>query len=644
MNKLLQPGKIGEMELRNRIVMAPMGSCLGSLHGEVTDRLIDWYTARAKGGAGLICVEDTLVTAGEQYGLEVAGQLRIHDYNMIPAWQTLTENVHNYGAKISCQLNYPAAGIDPNLAPGVEPVNASPFSHEGLYGPVVSREATVQEIRELIEAYAEGALRVKMAGFDMIELLAYAGGISCFMSPHTNKRTDSYGGRFDGRMRFALEIIEKLKEKVGDSFPLMVRMPADEFVDDGINLDLAKKIAKGLEDAGVDAISLCSGTYGTPPSLAFGASWPPYQKKGFLTSYAAEIKKVVGIPVIMVGALHFVEIAEQILDENKADFIAIGRGLIADPEIPKKLMENRPEDIRRCIRCNECVAGVVTYVSVSCTLNAAAGREARRQIIQAEKKKRVLIVGGGPGGMEAARIAALRGHDVTLIEKKNRLGGMLNPASVPKFKEELKYLSEWFNTQLNKLGIQLELEKDVTTEIVLEMKPDTVIVATGAIPVIPDLPGDENAVHAIDVLNGDKTVGASVVVVGGGLVGCETALHLAMNGKIVTILEMMDDIILDANLFARAALMEKLTELGVRWKTHMKLDKVKKECAVAIDANGQEHLFPGDTVLALGFVSENKLANSLEGKIKEVYSIGDCVAPRKIRQAIQEGFNIASQI
>ncbi|MBW1828524.1 MAG: FAD-dependent oxidoreductase, partial [Deltaproteobacteria bacterium] len=411
-----------------------------------------------------------------------------------------------------------------------------------------------------------------------------------------------------------------------------------------INLGLAKKIAKGLEDAGVDAISLCSGTYGTPPSLAFGASWPPYQKKGFLTSYAAEIKKVVGIPVIMVGALHFVEIAEQILDENKADFIAIGRGLIADPEIPKKLMENRPEDIRRCIRCNECVAGVVTYVSVSCTLNAAAGREARRQIIQAEKKKRVLIVGGGPGGMEAARIAALRGHDVTLIEKKNRLGGMLNPASVPKFKEELKYLSEWFNTQLNKLGIQLELEKDVTTEIVLEMKPDTVIVATGAIPVIPDLPGDENAVHAIDVLNGDKTVGARVVVVGGGLVGCETALHLAMNGKIVTILEMMDDIILDANLFARAALMEKLTELGVRWKTHVKLDKVKKECAVAIDANGQEHLFPGDTVLALGFVSENKLANSLEGKIKEVYSIGDCVAPRKIRQAIQEGFNIASQI
>lgn len=644
MNKLLQPGKIGEMELRNRIVMAPMGSCLGSLHGEVTERLIDWYTERARGGAGLICVEDTLVTAGEQYGLEVAGQLRIHDYNMIPSWQALTESVHDYGAKISCQLNYPAAGIDPNLAPGVEPVSASPFSHEGLYGPVISREATVQEIQEIIEAYAVGALRVKMAGFDMIELLAYAGGISCFLSPHTNKRTDSYGGSFDGRMRFALEVIEKVKEKVGDSFPLMVRMPADEFVDDGINLDLAKKIAKGLEDAGVDAISLACGTYGTPPSLAFGASWPPYQKKGFLTPYSAEMKKAVSIPVIMVGALHFVEIAEQILDENKADFIAMGRGLIADPEIPKKLMENRPEDIRRCIRCNECVAGVVTYVSVSCTLNAAAGREARRQILQAEKKKKVLIVGGGPGGMEAARIAALRGHDVTLIEKKNRLGGMLTPASVPEFKEELKYLSQWFTTQLKKLSIQLELGKEVTAEMVLEMKPDTVIVATGAIPLIPEFSGDENAVHAIDVLNGDKTVGDRVVVVGGGLVGCEAALHFAMNGKIVTVLEMMNDIALDLNLFARAALMEKLAEVGVRWKTHMKLEKVNKECAVAIDANGQEHLFPGDTVLALGFVSETSLFESLRNSSAEVYPIGDCVEPRKIRQAIHEGFVIASQI
>lgn len=644
MNKLLQPGKIGEMQLKNRIVMAPMGSCLGNLHGEVTDRVIDWYAERAKGGAGLICVEDTLVTAAEQCGLEVAGQLRIHDYNTVPGWQMLAEEVHKYGAKISCQINYPAAGIDPNLAPGVEAINASPFSHEGLYGPVVSKEATVEEIQQIIGAYADGALRVKMAGFDMIELLAYAGGISCFMSPYTNKRTDDYGGDFDGRMRFALEIIEKVKEKVGDSFPLMVRIPGDEFVDGGIDLDMAKRIAKALEDAGVDAISVSSGTYGTPISLHFGASWPPYQKKGLLATYTAEIKEVVDIPVIVVGALHFVEVAERILNENQADFIAIGRGLIADPEIPKKLMENRPEDIRRCIRCNECVSGVVTYVSVSCTLNAAAGREARRQIIPAEKKKKVLIVGGGPGGMEAARIAALRGHDVTLMEKNDRLGGMLNPAAVPEFKEELKYLLEWFNTQLNKLGIQLELEKEVTAEMVLEMNPDTVIVATGAIPLIPEFSGDENAVHAIDVLNGDKTVGDRVVVVGGGLVGCEAALYLAMNGKIVTVLEMMDDIALDLNLFARAALIEKLAEVGVQWKTHMKLDSVTKECAVAVDSNGQECLFPGDTVLALGFVSENKLFNALRSKISEVYHIGDCVAPGKIRQAIHEGFNIATQI
>ena len=644
MNKLLQPGKIGELELKNRIVMAPMGSCLGNLHGEVTDRLIDWYTERARGGAGLICVEDTLVTAGEQYGLEVAGQLRINDYNMIPAWQLLTENVHNYGAKISCQINYPAAGIDPNLAPGVEPVSPSPFSHEGLYGPVISREATIEEIQQIIGAYADGALRAKMAGFDMIELLAYAGGISCFMSPYTNKRTDDYGGVFEGRMRFAVEVVERVKEKVGETFPLLVRIPGDEFVDGGIDLDLAKRISMRLEEAGVDAISVSSGTYGTPISLHFGASWPPYQKKGLLATYTAEIKKVVDIPVIVVGALHFVEVAERILNEKQADFIAIGRGLIADPEIPNKLVEDRPEDIRRCIRCNECVSGVVTYVSVSCTLNAAAGREARRQIIKAEKKKKVLIVGGGPGGMEAARIAALRGHDVTLFEKHDRLGGMLKPASVPEFKEELKYLLKWFETQLKKLNIRVELDKEVTSEMIHEINPDSVICATGAVPVTPVVSGLENALNAVDVLNGKVDVGNRVVVAGGGLVGCEAALYLAMKGKIVTILEMVDDIALDTNLFARAALIEKLTDLGIPWKTRMKLEKVTKECAAAIDEIGHERLFPGDTVLALGFTSDNKLANALEGKINEVYSIGDCVTPGKIKQAIHQGFNIASQI
>ena len=588
MSRLLEPGKIGEMELKNRIVMAPMGTCLGGLHGEVTERLIDWYTERAKGGAGLICVEDTLVTAGERYGLEVAGQLRIHDYNMIPAWQALTESVHDYGAKISCQLNYPAAGIDPILAPGVEPVSPSAFSHEGLYGRISSREATIQEIQELVDAYAEGAYRAKMAGFDMIELLAYAGGISCFLSPHTNQRTDAYGGSFDERMRFVLEIIEKIKKKVGETFPLMARIPADEFVADGIDLNLAKKIAKRLEEAGVHGISLSTGTYGTPPSLAFGASWPPYQKKGYLASYSAEIKNAVNVPVVVVGALHFVELAEQILKEDKADFIAIGRGLIADPEIPKKLMEKRPEDIRRCIRCKECVSGVISYVSVAGSGNNSAGRENRRQIKPAEKKKRVLVAGGGPGGMEAARVAALRGHEVILIEKSKRLGGMLNPGSVPEFKEEIQYLRDWLKGQLNKLGVKVELEKEVTEENVLEWGPDAVVCATGGASVIPKISGYENTINAIDFLNDDKTMGERVIIVGGGSVGCETALYLKTQGKDVLILEMMDDILRDINTIAKAALAEKLIEQGIDWKTQMKVEQASQEGAVALFFRGYD--------------------------------------------------------
>jgi 2,4-dienoyl-CoA reductase-like NADH-dependent reductase (Old Yellow Enzyme family)/thioredoxin reductase len=642
--KLLEPGRIGKLELRNRIVMAPMGTVLGSAHGEVTGRLIHWYAERAKGGVGLVCVEDTLVTPAEEYGLEIAGQLRIHDYNYIPGFNELTESVHHYGAKISCQLNYPNAGIDPNLVPGVQGVTPSPFSHTGLYGPILTREASIEEIHALIQAYAEGALRARIAGFDAIELLAYNGGISCFFSPYTNKRTDLYGGDFEGRMRFAVEVVEQIKKKVGDDFPLIVRMAADEFVPGGVTLEEAKKIAKRFEESGVHAVSLCSGTYGTPISLAFGASWPVYQKKGFLEPYAAEIKKTLTIPVILVGGLHFIEIAERILRDGKADFIAMARGLIADPEIPRKLMEGRPEDIRRCIRCNECLSRVVAYLPISCSINVVAGMEGRFQIGEAKKRKKVVVVGGGPGGMEAARVAALRGHDVSLYEQGEQLGGNLIPGSMPEFKEELRYLREWFPNQLRKLGVKVELGKGATKELVLALKPDVVIIGTGSTPLRPDIPGIEKGFPAVEVLLGKVGIGEKAVVAGGGLVGCETALHLKEKGKEVVVVEMLDDILLDVNVITKAALIEKFLEKGIKWVTGMKLVEVTKDAAIGMDKAWRKHLFSGDTVLALGLLPEASLFESLRKDLPEVYAIGDCQKPRKIRQAIQEGFQVSSRI
>jgi len=585
-----------------------------------------------------------LVTPPEKYGMEIAGQLRIHDYNMVPGWSDLTESVHNHGAKISCQLNYPSAGIDPNLTPEVQGATPSPFTLTGLYGTIQTREVSVEEIHTLVEAYAEAALRVKIAGFDAIELLAYHSGIASFMSTYTNKRTDHYGGDFDGRMRFAMEIVEAIKKKVGDGFPIFVRMAAEEFVPNGITLEEAKKIAKRFEESGIHAISLSSGTYETPPSLGFGASWPCYQKKGFLEPYAAEIKEVVSIPVILVGALHFFEIAERILEEGKADFIAMARGLIADPELPKKLIEGRPEDVRRCIRCNECVCRVIAYLPIACSVNAAAGREEKYRIRKAEKVKKVVVVGGGPGGMEAARVAALRGHEVSLFERSDRLGGNLIPAAVPEFKEEIKYLREWFAKQLEKLDVNIEMAKEATKKVVQEMKPDVVIIATGATPVIPNIPGIEKAVGVIDLLLGKKEVGDRVVVAGGGLVGCEAALYLAEKGKKVIILEMMDDILLESNLITKITLTEKLAEKGIKWFTNMKLEEVTKDGAIAVDKGWERHSFPGDIVLALGLTPDTSLFDMLKEEIAEVYNIGDCVEPRKIRQAIHEGFVTALNI
>jgi NADPH-dependent 2,4-dienoyl-CoA reductase/sulfur reductase-like enzyme len=445
-------------------------------------------------------------------------------------------------------------------------------------------------------------------------------------------------------MRFALEVVEEVQKLIGEDFPLMVRLAADEFVPGGNTLKEAKEIAKRLEECGVDAISVASGTFGASPSFNFGASWPVYQKKGFLEPYAAEIKDVISIPVVLVGALHFVEIAERILEEEKADFIAIGRGMVADPEIPRKLLEGRPEDIRRCIRCNECVTKVITYRPISCTVNAAAGMESRRQITKAEKVKKVLVVGGGPGGMEAARIAALRGHEVALYEKQNKLGGNLIPAAAPEFKEELEYLREWFSTQLKKLNVNVQLGREVTRDTVLEMNPDVVLIGTGATSLVPEIPGIDRAASAIEVLLGERQVGSQVVVAGGGLVGCELALYLAGQGKSVTILEMMDDILLESNPINKAAVMENLMEKGIEWLTNVKIQEVTEEGVIAVDKNWERHSFEGDMVSAFGLAPVTSLYESLKEEMTEVYAVGDCVAPRKIGEAIHEGFIAASQI
>lgn len=643
LTKLCEPGKIGNLTIRNRMVMPPMGTSFGSMTGGVTDRIIDWYTERAKGGVGLIIVENTLVTPPEKYGQHLTNELLIYHPNCIPGFRLLTDAVHDYGAKIAVQINYPGQGADPFSSAGVQPVTPSPVISPTYIRTVITREATIEEIQYLVNQYGVGAQLAKMAGFDAVEIHCVHGyGVAGFQSQAINRRNDAYGGPFENRMRFGREVISRVRGAVGDDFPVWCRIPLIEWAPGGSDPEECVRIAQVYEAAGVNALSLSVGTMGDVPVPN------KYQPRATFEPYLENMRKAVNVPLMVAGSFNNPEDAERVLREGKADFICIGRGLIADPEYPKKVMERRPEDIRKCLRCLDgCLITMIFSSSgVDCAVNIEAGKETRRKMTLAEKPKNVLVVGGGPGGMEAARVAAVRGHDVTLCEKGSELGGALIPGSVASFKVENKWLKEWFSIQLQKLGVKVELGKEVTPELVAKMKPDVVIVATGAVPIIPDIPGVERAAIAVDVLLGKIKVGKEVVVAGGGLVGCETALHLAANGEKVTIIEMLGDMAMDMDSYInKPATLKELTKNNVKWFTRMKLEEVTEKGVTCIDSNWKRKTISADTVvLALGSKPLNGLVQSLKGKVAEVYAIGDCVEPRKLKQAIYEGSLIGRRI
>jgi 2,4-dienoyl-CoA reductase-like NADH-dependent reductase (Old Yellow Enzyme family)/thioredoxin reductase len=638
--KLLEPTKIGVMELRNKIVMPPIGTNLNAIDGSVTDYYINYHAERAKGGVGLQIMG---VVAIDPLAIPAPCVPRIYHDKFIVGLSRVTRAVHEYGGKCAAQLHHAGRQTYSSLI-GKQIVAPSAIPCK-LVGEV-PRELTINEIEGLVEAFGEGALRAKMAGFDAVEFHGAHGYLICqFLSPYSNRRTDKYGGDLEGRMQFALEVVERAKEKAGADFPMIFRMSGDEYVEGGLTLKETKKIAQRLEKAGVDAIHVSAGNY---DSMLVGKIIAPmYLPKGGLVHLAEAIKKGVNVPVIAVGSID-PKIAEEIIREGKADLVSMGRALIADPELPKKLAEGRKEDICRCIRCNEgCIGRVLSYQPISCSINASVGREKEYEIRPALKPNKVVVAGGGPGGMETARVAALRGHEVTLFEKEDELGGHMRESTVPAFKQDIKPFREWLSTQVKKLGVKVELGKEVTPKVIAEMRPDVVIVATGSTPLIPKIPGIEKPIvaTATDVLLGKAEVADEIVVAGGGLVGCETSLFLAEKGKRVTMVEMLPDIAIDVEMISKFTLMELLTEKGVKWLTNTKIEEVTDEGVVTIDRNLRSQTIKGDTVvLAMGFKSNRGLYKALQGKVKELYSIGDCVEPRKIIHAIHEGSFIARQI
>jgi 2,4-dienoyl-CoA reductase-like NADH-dependent reductase (Old Yellow Enzyme family) len=567
--RLWEPFHIGRMELKNRVVMPPMVTRYASDDGFVTERTKDYYGARARGGPGLIIVEATYV---HRQGWAFANQIGISEDKFIPKLSELTDTVHKHDAKIAIQLHHGGRQAREALS-GLQPVAPSPIP---MAGGEMPRGMTVEEIADTVTYFAEAAQRAKQAGFDGVELHAAHGYlIDQFLSPISNKRKDEYGGDLRCRARFLLETIAAVKETVGEDYPVWCRMDGKEYGAEGITLEDAQETARLAQDAGLVAIHVTAWGPATPINRT-----TPTFTSAILEELDEGIKKAVSIPVIAVGRIT-PEDGERMLREGKADLIAIGKAMLAEPEWANKVASGRQDDINPCIICNECRDDLrdLTVVGIRCAVNATLGRERESEIVPAAKAKKVLVVGGGPAGMEAARVAALRGHQVTLWERESRLGGQLIQAAIPPYKDRIAPLYKYLGAQLAKVGVKVQLGKEATAVAVAEFKPDAVVVATGVKPFVPDIPGLDKAqvIQAGDVLEGKAKVGKKVAIIGGEVVGCETAEFLADQDKEVTVMRRGPEMATSAGVTTRDFFLSRLLDKGVTLLREVRYNGVSSE-------------------------------------------------------------------
>ncbi len=636
---LFSPLKIGNITLKNRIISAPMTFPILTADGCLTPEAIAFYELRAKGGAAVVTVSELIVhgATGKYYPVQVLSDAP----NSKDTLATAARAVKRHGAIPSMEICH---GGKYALTNPQNPVSYGP-SDELSNGIQTAREMPRELIKEIIEAYGRAASLCKEAGFEM--LLIHAGHgwlLQQFLSPASNKRKDEYGGSMENRARLALEVIDKVRSAVGPEFPLELRISAEEYLDDGYSFDDAIKFAKMVEDR-IDLLQVSTGAH----KGSFDRTHPSaFMERGVNVHYAEVIKKHVSIPVSSIGALNEPEMMEDIISSGKADAVEMARALLADPYLPKKALMGRVDEIVRCYRCYVCMAERMTTGLRICAVNPVIGSEYETNNIKsAVRPKNVLIAGGGPGGMQAAVTAAELGHNVILCEKSGKLGGALNSVKGVPFKEDLYRFIAVKALLMEKAGVDVRMNTEVTPDLVKTVKPDVLIIAVGAEPIIPPIPGinNSNVIAANDLPEKYDQVGHKVVILGGGLVGCETAVHMAQEGKDVTVIEMLREVCPDANMRYRPLLLDQLKKKSVVCRTDTRGVRITKKGLVCAGEDGNEMLFDADTIIcAVGQKPLRDVAERLCDCAQEAIEIGDCLKPGSVTEAVFRGYWAAIDI
>lgn len=637
--KLFKKIKIKNTEIKNRLVMAPMATRFASFNGKVTERLIRYYQERAKGGVGLITIEATAVS---REGIGWKNNLSVYNDRYIPGLKKLTEALHKYRAKAALEIFHTGSKA-PVAITGQQPIAPSAVYQSG---GIVPRELEVQEIKELVKKFGAAAKRVKTAGFDIVNIhMAHGYLINQFLSPLTNRRTDAYGGSAERRARFSVEIIKEVRKQVGDDFPIFCRLTAEEGMGDvGIDVNESMKIVLILEDAGADVIDISGGASDKPYLIEGTYSLEP----GFLVYLAKAVKKVAHIPVTIVGKIKRPEFAEEILQKGIADFIVLGRSLIADPLWPEKVLKNREKEIVPCISCVQgCTGRLGKDLDISCTVNPGVGREGMFDNTQLCYPKKVLVAGAGIAGIYAASDLAKQGHHVTLIEKKSYLGGQINLAVVPYHKAgDLKPLLDYLKFHLEMNQVDVHLNEEVTIENIRQYKPDVIIQATGAEPRMFKIPGTEkmNVLSAWDVLRKKACPGENIAVIGGGEVGLETAEFLTNElNKKVYVFEILAECGKDMNRHEKRFLLQRLENSNIEIFTQAKVVGMNGNQLHFQRGELEEVVGPIDSVVfALGSLSHQR--DIFKNLDIPVYQIGDCVTPRRMFEAFHSGYMLKYKI